>query len=74
MKLTVVITQGEEMLIGQVQEIPGVVTQGVNVEQVMDNIQDALGLYFQDSDVVLEKNNSQLTFKNIVSMQELEFA
>ncbi|GGH43465.1 type II toxin-antitoxin system HicB family antitoxin [Dyadobacter endophyticus] len=74
MKLTVVITQGEEMLIGQVQEIPGVVTQGANVEQVMDNIQDALGLYFQDSDVVLEKNNSQRTFKNIVSMQELEFA
>jgi len=62
------------MLIGQVQEIPGVVTQGANVEQVMDNIQDALGLYFQDSDVVLEKNNSQRTFKNIVSMQELEFA
>jgi predicted RNase H-like HicB family nuclease len=57
--VAVVITQGEEMLIGQVQEVPGVITQGVNVEEVMDNIQDALGLYFQDSDVVLEKNNSQ---------------
>lgn len=74
MKLTVVITQGEQMLVGQVQEIPGVITQGVNVEEVMDNIQDALELYFQDSDVVLEKNNSELNFENVVSMQELEFA
>lgn len=74
MKLTVVITQGEEMLVGQVQEIPGVITQGVNAEEIMDNIQDALELYFQDSDVVLEKNNSQLNFENVVSMQELEFA
>lgn len=74
MKLTVVITQGEQMLVGQVQEIPGVITQGVNVEEIMENIQDALELYFQDSDVVLEKNNSELNFENVVSMQELEFA
>lgn len=59
MKLTVVITQGAEILIGQVQEVPGVVTQGKTIEEVMNNIQDALELYFLDSDGVLEKNNSQ---------------
>nr|WP_295921456.1 type II toxin-antitoxin system HicB family antitoxin [uncultured Dyadobacter sp.] len=74
MKLTVVITQGEEMLIGQVREVPGVITQGNNVEEVMDNIQEALELYFLDSDVVLESNSAKLNFKNIVSTQELEFA
>jgi len=74
MKLTIVITQGEEMLIGQVQQVPGVLTQGVSVEEVMDNIQDALELYFLDSEVVLEHNHSQLNFKNVISTQELEFA
>lgn len=74
MKLTVVITQGEEMLIGQVQEVPGVLTQGRSVEEVMENVQDALELYFLDSEVVLEHNNSQLNFKNVVSTQQLEFA
>lgn len=74
MKLTVVITQGEEMLIGQVQEVPGVLTQGKSVEEVMENVQDALELYFLDSEVVLEHNNSQLNFENVVSTQQLEFA
>ncbi len=62
------------MLIGQVREVPGVITQGNNVEEVMDNIQEALELYFLDSDVVLESNSAKLNFKNIVSTQELEFA
>ncbi|MGV3603991.1 MAG: type II toxin-antitoxin system HicB family antitoxin [Dyadobacter fermentans] len=74
MKLTVVITQGEEMLVGQVQEVPGVLTQGKDIAEVMDNIQDALELYFMDSEVVLEKSNAQLNLKNVVSTQELEFA
>lgn len=74
MKLTVVITQGDEMLVGQVQEVPGVLTQGKDIAEVMDNIQDALELYFMDSEVVLEKSNAQLNLKNVVSTQELEFA
>lgn len=74
MKLTVVITQGEEMLVGQVQEVPGVLTQGRDIAEIMDNIQDALELYFLDSDVVLEKNDSQLDLKDVISTRELEFA
>lgn len=62
------------MLIGQVQEIAGVVTQGRTIDEVMDHIRDALELYFLDSDVVLEKDNSQLNFKNVISTKELEFA
>ncbi|WP_342083473.1 type II toxin-antitoxin system HicB family antitoxin [Dyadobacter sp. OTU695] len=74
MKLTVVITKGEEMLIGQVREAPGVVTQGKNVDEIIHNIQDALQLYFQDSDGILEANNSQPDFQNVILTQELEFA
>ena len=74
MKLTVVITQGEEMLIGQVREVPGVLTQGASVDEVMENIQDALELYFIDSEVVPEQGISQVNFQNIISTQELEFA
>ena len=74
MKLTVVITQDEEMLVGQVQELPGILTQGGSIKEVMDNIQDAVELYFLDSDIIPEKSDSKLDFKNIVSTQELEFA
>ncbi|MBO9611920.1 MAG: type II toxin-antitoxin system HicB family antitoxin [Dyadobacter sp.] len=74
MKLTVVITQDEEMLVGQVQELPGILTQGASIGEVMDNIQDAVELYFLDSDIIPEKSDSKLDFKNIVSTQELEFA
>ncbi|SDE07267.1 Predicted nuclease of the RNAse H fold, HicB family [Dyadobacter soli] len=74
MKLTVIISRGDEMLIGQVQEVPGVITQGENVEEVMENIQDALELYFQDSDVILENNIPLIDLQNVVLTQELEFA
>ncbi|SEJ13961.1 hypothetical protein SAMN05216327_106286 [Dyadobacter sp. SG02] len=48
MNLTIVITPDDEMLIAQVLEVPGVITQGRNIKQVMENIQDALELYFLD--------------------------
>lgn len=62
------------MLVGQVQEVPGVLSQGKDVAEVMENIQDALELYFLDSDVVLEEGHRQLELKNVISTQELEFA
>lgn len=74
MKLTIIVRQGEEMLIGQVREVPGVVTQGENVNDVIQNIQDALELYFQDSDVIPEANNAELNLQNVILTQELEFA
>ena len=48
MKLTLLIRQGQTQLIGQIQEIPGVLTQGHTVAEVKENIQDALALYLQD--------------------------
>lgn len=48
MKLTLLIGQGKTQLTGQLKEIPGVLTQGQTVEEVKENIQDALALYLED--------------------------
>ncbi len=49
MKLTVKISEGNnDFLIGQLKEIPSVLTQGKTVEEVKENIMDALELYLQD--------------------------
>ena len=48
MKFTLLIRQGQTQLIGQLKEIPGVLTQGQTVAEVKENIQDALALYLED--------------------------
>ncbi len=49
MKLTIVIIKGDDgFLIGQIKEIPEVITQGFTVEDVRENIKDALDLYLED--------------------------
>ncbi|MDZ4713722.1 MAG: type II toxin-antitoxin system HicB family antitoxin [bacterium] len=48
MKLTIKITKGKNLLIGQFKEIPAVLTQGNTVEEVQANIMDALELYLAD--------------------------
>jgi len=49
MKLTVKIIKGNnEYLVGQIKEIPAVLTQGKSVEEVKENILDALELYLED--------------------------
>ncbi|MCF2444295.1 type II toxin-antitoxin system HicB family antitoxin [Dyadobacter sp. CY345] len=48
MKLTVVIIQGETQLVGSIKEIPGVITQEIDRNEVMENIHDALNLYLED--------------------------
>ncbi|GAB2795373.1 hypothetical protein GCM10027275_45660 [Rhabdobacter roseus] len=48
MKLTVLIRQGSDYLIGTIQEIPAVITQGKDKAEVMANIHDALTLYLED--------------------------
>lgn len=67
MKLTVLIIQGAENLIGSIKEIPAVITQGSTREEVMENIQDALELYLEDM-------RSEEDFGNVVSKEELVFA
>ena len=48
MKFTLLIRQGKIQLIGQLKEIPGVLTQGQTVAEIKENIQDALALYLED--------------------------
>jgi predicted RNase H-like HicB family nuclease len=50
MKLTLVISKGEEFFIGTIKEIPGVITQGESIEETRENIKDALGLYLEAMD------------------------
>ena len=50
MKLTLVITKGDNgYLIGQLKEIPEVVSQGTTKEALKANIKDALSLYLEDA-------------------------
>lgn len=47
--LTLVVQEGSNgYLIGQIKEIPAVLTQGKTIEEVRENIIDALELYLED--------------------------
>jgi predicted RNase H-like HicB family nuclease len=49
MKLTLVIKKGKNgFLIGQLKELPEVFTQGKTIEEVRENITDALEMYLED--------------------------
>jgi predicted RNase H-like HicB family nuclease len=49
MKLTSVIIKGKDgYLIGQLKELPSIITQGKTMEEVKDNLKDALELYLED--------------------------
>ncbi len=48
MKLTIEISKGDEYYIGLIKEIPGVVTQGITIEETKENLMDALQLYLDD--------------------------
>ena len=67
MKLTLLITQGSNFLIGSIKEIPAILTQGTTISEVKENILDALELYLED---MREEQSNQ----NIVYQEELMFA
>lgn len=69
MKLTLLIRQGKTALIGQLQEIPGVLTQGQTVAEVRENIQDALALYLEDM-----REDEAGNDPAIIAREELELA
>jgi predicted RNase H-like HicB family nuclease len=48
MKLTIVVSKGEEFYIGTIKEIPAVLTQGITIEETKENVLDALKLYLED--------------------------
>ena len=50
MKLTLVIKKGKSnFLVGQLKELPEVFTQGKDIQELRENIQDALEMYLEDS-------------------------
>jgi len=48
MKLTIIITKGEEFYIASIKEIPSILTRGVTVKEAKSNVLDALKLYLED--------------------------
>jgi predicted RNase H-like HicB family nuclease len=62
MKLTLVITKGSDYFIGRIKEIPNVLTQGISIEDVKENIVDALGLYLED--LRSEKLTSEVVYED----------
>ena len=48
MKLTLVVSKGDEFFIGTIREIPAVLTQGLTIEETKENVLDALKLYLED--------------------------
>lgn len=64
MKLTLVISKGEEFFIGTIKEIPGVITQGESIEETKENIMDALGLY-------LETMEAESNLENVVLEEDI---
>lgn len=49
MELTLIVKKGQDgYFIGKLKELPAVVTQGETLEEVKENILDALKLYLED--------------------------
>lgn len=67
MKLTIVITKGNEFYIGAIKEIPSVVSQGITIEEAKENVKDALAFYLEDM-------QSENNFDNKVLEEDLIFA
>jgi predicted RNase H-like HicB family nuclease len=67
MKLTIVVSKGEEFYIGAIKEIPAVLSQGATIQEAKENVLDALEFYLED--MQQEKN-----FENTVLEEELKIA
>jgi predicted RNase H-like HicB family nuclease len=67
MKLTIVISKGEEFYLGTIKEIPAVLTQGSTIAETKENVLDALELYLED----MQSENSDA---NKVFEEDLNFA
>ncbi len=49
MKLTLIIKKGKSnYLVGQLKELPEVFTQGKDIQELRENIKDALEIYLED--------------------------
>ncbi len=61
MKLTIVISKGDELFISTIKEIPAVISQGTTIEDAKENVLDALQLYLED--MQSEKNDENKVFE-----------
>jgi predicted RNase H-like HicB family nuclease len=64
MKLTIIITKGEEFFVGSIKEIPAVLTQGSTIQETKENVLDALKLYLEDM-------QEESKYENIVLEEDL---
>jgi predicted RNase H-like HicB family nuclease len=56
MKLTAIIEKSEDgWYVGQVEEMPAAISQGKTIEEVKDNLSDAVKLLFETSRQIVEK-------------------
>jgi len=71
MKLTAIIETGENgWLVGQIEEIPAVISQGKTVEDLKANLVDALQLYLE-----VQKELTDQEYKGkIITREELNVA
>ena len=67
MKLTIVISKGEEFYIGAIKEIPSVLSQGATIQEAKENVLDALELYLEDM-------QQEKSFENTILEEELKIA
>ncbi len=58
-QLTITIEKGMQYLIGTVNELPGCHTQGKNMQELFENLQEAIALYFE-----VEESRKELAFRS----------
>ena len=58
MKLTALIEKSDDgWYVGQVEEMPAVISQGLSIEEVKENLADAVKLLLETNREILEKDN-----------------
>jgi predicted RNase H-like HicB family nuclease len=69
MKFTAIIEQGESgWFVGQIEEVPAAISQGETIEELKENLLDALRLILDTNKEITEKEYSG---KNVI-IEELE--
>jgi len=67
MKFTLVIKKGKSnYLVGQLKELPEVFTQGKDIQELKENIADALELYLEDVREQFNPNGEMYSEEEIV--------
>lgn len=70
MRFTAIIEKDEKGLyVGQIEEVPSAISQGHSLEELRDNLQDALELIFKVNREEVEANyKGKIFFKEIITI------